>query len=89
MPQRRVNPAGHNQLQRRRVILHQPAQGVGADRPGQVKVINDQYLHLIRDVKVVSQGGDGIGRYLAIKADQLPGILANRRSAKNHIAWPR
>ena len=32
-PQRRVNPAGHNQLQRRRVILHQPPQGVGAAAP--------------------------------------------------------
>ena len=60
-PQRRVNPAGHNQLQRRRVVLHQPAQGVGAGRPGQVKVINDQYPHPVRRVKVVSQGGDCIG----------------------------
>ena len=60
-PQRRVNPAGHNQLQRRHVILHQPARGVGAGRAGQVKVINDQYLHPFRRVKVVSQGSDCIG----------------------------
>jgi hypothetical protein len=66
-PQRRVNPAGRNQLQRRHVILHQPARGVGAGRPGQVKVINDQYLHPARRVKVVSQGSDCIGRYLAIE----------------------
>ena len=77
-PQRRVNPAGHNELQRRRVILHQPAQGVGAGRPGQVEVINDQYPHPVLHVKVVSQGSDSIGRYLAIEADQLAGILADR-----------
>ena len=81
-PQRRVNPAGHDQLQRRRVILHQPAQGVGAGRAGQVEVINDQHPHPVRRIKVVSQGGDRISRYLAIEADQLPGILANRRLTK-------
>ena len=81
-PQRRVNPAGHHQLQRRRMILHQPAQGVGAGRPGQVEVINDQYPCPVRRVKVVSQSSDCIGRYLAIEADQLAGILADRRLTK-------
>ncbi len=32
-----------------------------------MKVINDQYLHPVRRVKVVSQGSDCIGRYLAIE----------------------
>ena len=41
-----------------------------------MKVINDQYLHPVRRVKVVSQGSDCIGRYLANRADQLAGILA-------------
>jgi hypothetical protein len=81
-PQRRVNPAGHNQLQRRLVIIHQPAQGIGAGRPGQVKIINDQHPHPVRHVQVVRQGSDGISRYLTIEADQLAGILADRRLAK-------
>ena len=78
-PQRRVNPAGHNQLQRRRVILHQPAQGVGAGRAGQVKIIDDQDPQPIRRLKVVSQSCHHVGRYLAIKAHQLAGILADPR----------
>ena len=81
-PQRRVDPAGHNQLQRRHVILHQPARGVGARRPGQVKVINDQYLHPVRRVKVVSQGSDCIGRYLAIEP------ISWRASSPTHPRLP-
>ena len=80
-PQRRVNPAGHYHLQRRRMILHQPAQGIGAGRPGQVKVVNDQYPYP-SGRQVVSQRGHCIGRYLAIEADQLAGILADRWLSK-------
>ncbi len=76
-PQRRVNPAGHNQLQRRRVVLHQPAQGVGACRTRQVKIINDQDPQPIWRLKVVSQSCHHIGRHLAIEAHQLEGILAD------------
>ena len=76
-PQRRVNTAAHNQLQRRRVILHQPAQGIGTGRTGQVKVINDQDPQPIRLLEVVGQSRDRIGRYLAIEAHQLAGILAD------------
>ena len=75
-PQRRVDPAGHDQLQRRRVIFHQPPQGVGAGRAGQVKIINDQNPQPVRRLKVVSQSRHHIGRHLAIKAHQLAGILA-------------
>ena len=74
-PQRRVHPAGHHQLQRRRVILHQPAQRISAGRTGQVKIINDQ--HPIRGVKVVSQRRNRIGRDLTIESHQLAGILAD------------
>jgi hypothetical protein len=81
-PQRRVHPAGHHQLQRRRVILHQPPQGVGAGRAGQLKVINDQDPRPIRRLEVVSQSRDRIGRYLAIEAHQLTGILAELRLTK-------
>jgi hypothetical protein len=72
-PQRRVNPAGHHQLQRRRVILHQPAQGVGAGRAGQVKVVDDQHPRSVQHLKVAGQGSDRIGRYLTIEAHQLAG----------------
>ena len=81
-PQRRVNPAGHHQLQRRRVILHQPPQGVGAGRPGQVKIINDQDPQPIWRLKVVSQSRHHINRHLAIKAHQLAGILTEPWLAK-------
>ena len=47
-----------------------------------MKVITDQHPHPVRHVKVVRQGGDRIGRYLAIEADQLTGILADRRLTK-------
>ena len=76
-PQRRVNPASHNQLQRRRVILHQPAQRISAGRTGQVKIINNQYPHPIRRIQVVSQSRNRIGRYLTIETHQLAGILAD------------
>ena len=42
-----------------------------------MEVINDQDPHHVRRIEVVSQGGDRIGRYVAIEADQLPGVLAN------------
>ena len=81
-PQRRIYPAGHHQLERRRVILHQPAQSVGAGRTGQVKIINDQDPRPIRRPKVVSQSCHHIDRHLTIQAHQLAGILTDPWLAK-------
>ena len=64
------------------MIFHQPAQGVGAGRTGQVKIINDQDPQPIRRLKVIGQSCHHIDRHLAIKAHQLTGILTDPGLAK-------
>ena len=46
---------------------------------GQVEIVDHQHVRPVQPVQVVGQGGDDVGRHLAIEAQKLAGVLSQFR----------